>query len=49
MPVPGHPYARPPTGELRRQTPRPVADWRGVKDCHPYGTSCAQRLGTVHA
>ncbi|WP_406300724.1 carboxylesterase family protein [Embleya sp. NBC_00888] len=32
---PGIPYARPPTGDLRRQTPRPAADWHGVKDCDP--------------
>lgn len=41
----GIPYAAPPVGELRWQSPRPVAAWRGVRDATRPGPGCAQPAG----
>ena len=38
----GLPYAAPPTGRLRWRTPRPPADWSGVRDATAFAPSCPQ-------
>ena len=38
----GIPYAAPPVGELRWQSPRPPADWAGVRDAGLPGSRCPQ-------
>ncbi|WP_326561888.1 carboxylesterase/lipase family protein [Micromonospora sp. NBC_01796] len=39
------PYAAPPTGELRWKSPRPPANWTGVRDATVAGAACAQPAG----
>jgi hypothetical protein len=38
----GVPFAAPPTGELRREAPQPVAAWEGVRKCDDFGPDCPQ-------
>lgn len=38
----GIPYAAPPLGDLRWQTPQPAAPWEGVKVCDSFGPICPQ-------
>ncbi|WP_328875497.1 carboxylesterase family protein [Streptomyces sp. NBC_00287] len=38
----GIPFAAPPTGELRWRTPRPVAQWQGVRDATAAAHPCPQ-------
>jgi para-nitrobenzyl esterase len=38
----GIPFAAPPVGDLRWQTPRPVSDWQGIKDCTSFSASPIQ-------
>lgn len=38
----GIPYAAPPVGDLRWQSPRPEAKWKGVKDAKAFGARCMQ-------
>jgi para-nitrobenzyl esterase len=38
----GIPYAAPPVGELRWQTPRPAAAWQGTRDATRSGPACLQ-------
>jgi para-nitrobenzyl esterase len=38
----GIPYAAPPVGKLRWQPPRPVAPWKGVRECTRYSLQPAQ-------
>ncbi|KAF7636584.1 COesterase domain-containing protein [Meloidogyne graminicola] len=39
----GIPYAAPPVGSLRFQSPEPPAKWRGVMNASQYAPMCAQR------
>ncbi|XP_049807722.1 juvenile hormone esterase-like [Schistocerca nitens] len=41
----GIPFAEPPVGELRFQTPRPARCWSGVRDATRYGSDCVQQNG----
>ncbi|XP_046994911.1 juvenile hormone esterase-like [Schistocerca americana] len=41
----GIPYAQPPIGELRFQTPQPATNWEGVRDATAYGSDCVQNTG----
>jgi para-nitrobenzyl esterase len=38
----GIPYAAPPVGALRWQSPQPAADWSGVRDATRFAPHCAQ-------
>jgi para-nitrobenzyl esterase len=38
----GIPFAAPPTGELRWQSPRPIAKWSGVRSASSFGPACPQ-------
>ncbi|RRS04108.1 carboxylesterase family protein [Aquabacterium soli] len=40
----GVPYAAPPVGELRWQSPQPPADWSGTRDGRAFRDRCAQPL-----
>src|SRR5262245_62777881 len=39
----GIPFAAPPTGELRWQAPKPVANWAGVRAADTFSANCTQR------
>jgi len=43
----GIPFAAPPVGDLRWQTPQAVIPWRGVKQASAFALPCAQRSGAV--
>ena len=38
----GIPFAAPPTGEFRWQSPRPIAKWSGVRSASSFGPACPQ-------
>ncbi len=38
----GVPYARPPLGDLRWRSPRPIAPWAGTRDADHSGPACPQ-------
>ncbi|XP_058799348.1 neuroligin-1-like [Phymastichus coffea] len=38
----GIPYAKPPTGKLRFQDPKPMEPWTGVRETTSHGQNCAQ-------
>lgn len=38
----GIPYAQPPVGELRWQSPRPASHWAGVRSANAFGAHCPQ-------
>jgi len=40
----GIPYAAPPVGEHRWQSPRPVSPWQGMRDASKPGTRCVQDI-----
>jgi para-nitrobenzyl esterase len=44
----GLPFAAPPVGELRWQSPEPAADWHGIRDATKNKDRCAQDPGFNH-
>jgi para-nitrobenzyl esterase len=40
----GIPFAASPVGELRWKAPRPVVDWKGIRQCDAFGPQCPQAL-----
>ncbi len=38
----GVPFAQPPVGQLRFESPQPVKPWDGVKDASELGSQCSQ-------
>lgn len=45
----GVPYAAPPEGDLRWESPQPAAPWEGVRDAGGFGPACAQGLANMPA
>jgi para-nitrobenzyl esterase len=48
----GIPYAQPPVGPARWTPPKPVADWRGVRQATAFGPACLQPVsppGNIYA
>jgi len=43
----GIPYAAPPVGDLRWQTPQPPVPWQGIRDAKRFGSMSTQRLPLV--
>jgi para-nitrobenzyl esterase len=43
----GVPYAEPPVGERRWQSPVPAAEWKGVRKALDFGPICPQTAGAV--
>ncbi len=39
----GIPFAAPPVGDLRWQSPQPVKDWKGTRKAHQFGPRCMQK------
>lgn len=45
----GVPYAAPPEGELRWESPQPAAAWKGVRRATEFGNACAQAEANMPA